>query len=749
MPYEGKTDWKRDDVVRPEDMNRIEQGLKDAHVPAYQPLTMTPGLQVIESEQDVPFQMGEIKGWTLINLLGRDGNFDYRSSPLFTFFGTGEIVEGSTPVGSKCQKIVCNRTDTAHFGARYELNIDRAKHYVAVAYLENVSCDVPVYFSLAEWKSTGYSSIRRSGNVNKGNGMIFRYVSISPADMSPIQEKLIFYFRGEGTAGAEFRIGAFGLYEISQSEYEAISSMKYDYVAERYPYVDSMTNVKNPYAIVTGGNLLPPFTEWETEPNAMAIAVSPYEAVAEITSDGTKAPLRTIIPVLPNTVYTVSSEGNAIPANGLQIIERKDGKVGEASGEISGGYFDNVPGKVAVGTVTFTTTAQTHYLAVRLRFDKAGTYTINKPMIMPTTEPKPFTKQQRSMIAFEAELAAHPLDGSNPDTLFMGDDGVPYVNEMWGKVTLDGNMKYLLAHNGGDFRTFFTETLPPTVKDTAYITKYDGKMLARRLLGQSITEGDTQVLTDSTDVNPNRSVFSVFNTDSGWGPDYKLTEDDIKAYFLGWKMYHVESNDYKSVYNGTGTKRWVSLTDWSTLSPVGVTPSDMAPGYTPYRLQYLKAKPTVEPVRNYEMGATLSAGSNMVEVGSGIVIRERANPVVNYINAINAGGGLKYKTTNLLAVYRNQTRDFGWTFKDGVWDGEPYQYAENPIPALANAIYHVTYTMLDPTLAAPISGTVAANLRGTISDLVQDVGDIGRRLSVVENGKADAVEDTGWILSHR
>ncbi|NGP59977.1 hypothetical protein FLT15_16955 [Paenibacillus thiaminolyticus] len=89
--------------------------------------------------------------------------------------------------------------------------------------------------------------------------------------------------------------------------------MKYDYVAERYPYVDSMTNVKNPYAIVTGGNLLPPFTEWETEPNAMAIAVSPYEAVAEITSDGTKAPLRTIIPVLPNTVYTVSSEGNAIP----------------------------------------------------------------------------------------------------------------------------------------------------------------------------------------------------------------------------------------------------------------------------------------------------------------------------------------------------------------------------------------------------------------------------------------------------
>ncbi|BFH11190.1 phage tail protein [Bacillus cereus] len=30
MPYEAKTDWNRDDIVRPEDMNRIEQGIKDA-----------------------------------------------------------------------------------------------------------------------------------------------------------------------------------------------------------------------------------------------------------------------------------------------------------------------------------------------------------------------------------------------------------------------------------------------------------------------------------------------------------------------------------------------------------------------------------------------------------------------------------------------------------------------------------------------------------------------------------------------
>ncbi|MGG4397706.1 hypothetical protein ABEX25_25750 [Paenibacillus thiaminolyticus] len=54
-----------------------------------------------------------------------------------------------------------------------------------------------------------------------------------------------------------------------------------------------------------------------------------------------------------------------------------------------------------------------------------------------------------------------------------------------------------------------------------------------------------------------------------------------------------------------------------------------------------------------------------------------------------------------------------------------------------SAVYRVTYTMLDPTLAAPINGTVAANLRGTVSDLVKDVGDVQRRLSVVETRKAE------------
>ncbi|NKI24051.1 hypothetical protein HFN20_23040 [Paenibacillus dendritiformis] len=724
MPYEAKTDWKYDDLVTEKDMNRIEQGLKDAHVPAYQPLTLNPGLQVVEVENDTPFRMGEVKGRTLMNLPGREGNFDYRTSPLFTFFGTGEIIPASTPVGTKVQKIVCNRAadSPGHFGARYELNIDRSKHYVAVAYLENISCDEPVYFSFAEWKSTGYYTIRKSGNVKKGEGMRYRYIDISP-DRLETQEKLVFYFRGEGTAGAEFRIGAFGLYEISQSEYEAIGKMKFAQVAERYPYVDSMTNVKNPYAIVTGGNLLPSFYHMGAVNGAVVDIQSAYE-----------------IDLMTNNTLQFVGMGNMEAKHKSYRIDF------DPMGTDVKCYFneqaaiDTTPirqHEIGSSGATITIGDDAKYIGVYFgNKSAAGSFKVRRPMLVPGSEPKPFTLQQRSMLAFEAELAAHPVNGSNPDTLFMGDDGLPYVLEPWKKVTLDGSFPWNFIDPKTGFKRvafkmvgLFSEAVP----GSGHVTKYDGKYLSTGATGDA---PDVQAVSGD-----GYFYISISNTDSGWGQDYNPTQDEIKAYFLGWKMYDATGADYNDPTGGMA-KWWqksdgkggrVSGTQVSTVPTTLVTDTD----WHPYRLQYLKAKPTVEPVRNYEMGATLSAGSNMVEVGSGIVIREKANPVVNYINAINAAGGrLKYRTTRLLAIYRNQARDFGWTFKDNIWNGEPYQYAEHPIPALANAVYHVTYTMLDPTLAAPFNCTVSANLRGTVSDLV-------RTFRSLESGISMTADDVG------
>ncbi|NGP57784.1 hypothetical protein FLT15_05065 [Paenibacillus thiaminolyticus] len=779
MPYEAKTDWKYDDLVTEKDMNRIEQGLKDAHVPAYQPLTLNPGLQVVEVENDTPFRMGEVKGRTLVNLLGRAGAFD-AIDPWRIYGGNGNVSEGLfiiTGDGTASNPQVLDNLNTVHTPEVGELLFLRTKSLV-----DNDKClEIGLYLYAA---NANPARIYAGKLKNPSPNQVYEFGGLIRVTQNMVENwedmRIVVayeYSSAEDALNTVNKVSKVAMYKIPESA----SGLSVSELLVKYPYVDRMTNVTNPYAIVTGGNLLPPFTEWGTEPNAMAKAVSPYEAIAEITSDGTKAPLRTIIPVFPNTVYTVSSEGNSIPENGLQIIERKDANDGDPSGEIEGGYWRSVPGGVAVGTVTFTTTAQTHYLAVRLRFNKAGIYTIKKPLLIPGTEPKPFTRQQRSILAFETELAAHPVYGSNPDILFMGDDGLPYVLEPWKKVTLDGGLDWRFAERFTGFKTVLAYgATAGAVAGSGFTTKYDGKKLG--IAGNWVTDGPDNI---NGDIHLGSIYISVANTDSGWGPDYTPTQDEIKAYFLGWKMFDGQNDPTAvGVYNRSDGlhKYWTPLDSFDGVNFNGGyegsgVPNDIPnPANTnrnyikhrhwqPYRLQYLKAKPTVEPVRNYELGATLSAGSNMVEVGSGIVIRERANPSANIgwnhavINRVDGDNGhLKNRVSKFYGVYRNEAEDKKWVedSQGGLAYGLKALVTDRHLFD-PTAVYHVTYTRLNPTIAAPINGTVAANLRGTVSDLVQDVGDVQRRLSVVETQKAEKdskppewIKPTllnGWTLS--
>ncbi|PZM67490.1 hypothetical protein [Paenibacillus dendritiformis] len=713
------------------------------------PISFNPGYQIVESEHDAPFRLGEIKGRTLVNLNGRRGNFNYRTLPLPTDGATGEIVQSNF---GKVQKVVSNRNTNTNFSASYELNIDRSKHYIAMAYMENISCTKPVQFYIAKEYSLGsIVTLSQSKGAENSSGMHYLYATVDPKKMDD-SGKLIYYFTGVGTAGAEFLIGSFAFYEIPETEYYTIATMTPEQVAARYPYIDDMTNVCNPYAIVTGGNLLPPFMEWTITGTTKII--SPYEISRASTGEYQDPADSPAIEVIPGETYYVQYS----PMNDDLFCEIREGD----------DHNNMVGTKSLYGGAGFSFIPMKRFIRVRFSSKKAANGTFKNPMLTIGTEPNTFVTQQRSMIAFETELAAHPVDGSNPDTLFLGDDGLPYVLEAWKKIRLDDpKLKYdvfesfpdrksVISSYGKEFGIF---------SQFACMTKYTGNLMGR--YGALGTPIDYFYI--DGDVNGGNIVVSVANTDSGWGPNYQPEPDEINAYFLGWKMYDNIHPD--NPHNGAG-KAWIKITcrgtdgRWSSAPPDArlTTPVALAGidsngrVYTPYRLQYLKAKPTVEPVRNYELGATLSSGSNMVEVGSGIVLREKANPALyadNYVylnnkavdNAIGSNCSFSYKASTLLELYKDKANEIRkWTMLD------KHDSAYGDILALIpqsnydpTAVYHVTYTMLDPTLATPISGTVAANLRGTVTDLVQDVGDVQRRLSVVETQKANVVDDTGWI----
>ncbi|TQR44914.1 hypothetical protein [Paenibacillus popilliae] len=715
MPYEAKTNWKYDDTVTEKDLNRIEQGLKDAHVAEYKDITLKPGVQIVDVPEDTPFRMGEIRGRTLINLLGGSKRFSNVVGVSVSYDDKGITTTGS---GS---------TKTEHYTdseVRFTIP-DVNGYYLATA-------------EVTATKGKGLIRIYGTGNgLDVRGGATIEGISYAPFKAPSVAEviirlqivndaeEVIFVQNGEKVTFTKVR-----LYQITESEYTAIKSMTAEQVAKLYPYVDNMTNVTNPYAIATSGNLLPPFTEWVLSPTDSIVSSYKLDKVATNQYDATISPK---IRVVRGQTYTLSSI-----RNGRMVLGeyKEDGTVLRyliAEEKDNNGYFSK----------TVTISSDTDYVIVQLsNMANSGSFSFKNPMLTLTAEPQPFTPMNRSMWAAECQLAANPVDGTNEDVLYVGDDGLPYVLKKWEKVTLDGSLSWAAMGDYPGGMTVYVKNLPSTLRDTGFVTKYDGSVLERVLQHAPITKNDQQVVTDATDYFPNSILIAVSSKDSGWGDKYTPTTDEIKAYFLGWKMFKF-GDASNAPYNGEGEKDWAYRQVDGSLGGGGnkSVPTTMAPinsQWQPYRLQYLKSKPTIEPTRNYETGLTLSKGWNMIEVGSGIVIREKANAAIgvsgegNINNPYLPATMLKYKTfVTSATVCKNGTVDKTWIPKgDNVLQSNAGYYDPT-------AVYHVTYTMLDPTLSAPISGNIATNLRGTVTDMVSWASDAERRLSVVEKQKAD------------
>ncbi|MDU5945765.1 MAG: hypothetical protein E6Z15_01660, partial [Paenibacillus macerans] len=177
--------------------------------------------------------------------------------------------------------------------------------------------------------------------------------------------------------------------------------------------------------------------------------------------------------------------------------------------------------------------------------------------------------------------------------------------------------------------------------------------------------------------------------------------------------------------------------------------------WTPYQLLYRLAKESVEPIVS-EGSLLLTEGDNMVEVGTGIVLRERANPSYanqsGYYVIANDGFGangtyLKYKPLNILHIYKNDRDDNGWTIRRNYSEANTQGLSDaytTPANFDQSAAYSVSYIKLDKSPIQPITGSLAANEKAQISDLTAGVAEALQRVSVVEMKKAE--EDTpGWI----
>lgn len=741
MTYSAKTDWIYDDLVTEQDLNRIEGGIANLHSrldeESREEITLKPGMQVVTAKQNASFSLGSIKGRTLVNLLGRAGGFP----DLHSIFSIGNhsaaLDENNKTVGVHGLKVTSTGAGDGSPGNLIRIGNDTFEDGGSYIILMDARADTSMRLHAELWGNKGdviYKDINTSWQT-----LVYRCKGSSGGKG--------FYVWNASPKAATFYLSAVRIYKVSDDDYLDSDSNLID----KYPYVDSIQPVRNPYAIRYGENLLPPFYEWtRIHPNAKI--TGPYSMTHIKTASIAESSTAPVIPVLPNTYYYLKNGSYGVT---LKVYFSYDG-----------GTF-SPDGSLDISDGTFKTPFDCNYILVEafISEDQTGTFTYNNVMLNIGSISQPFKPYEDAILAFQTDLYADSITSESADEIFQT-DGQFYKFTKWRKMVIDEALNWFCMSNHTGYKKVYTVLPDKGILDSETVTKFDGCILQSN---QYLSERDQSAI-DSRD---NHTLYlTISNLDSGWGDDYEPTTDEIRAYFMGWKMFDftLQNSDGNSLYNGSveSNKRWTPLNSFDGKRYWGVwtgefrvptlPPSTLNAGYTknreisPYQIVYKMLCPVIEPVVS-EGQVTLLEGTNHVVIGTGIVLREKAKPFVypgatKY--AINNGVSgwdssiLNNKVLRFYRVYKNSYVDYGWTeYPVGITSaGALLEKSVNEYDR--TAVYSITYFMLMSSPATEFSGTYATNEKTVTQDLVEKIKENTTRLSVIENTKPDKEAPT-WI----
>lgn len=691
-------------------------------------VVLQPGLQIVNAERSAPFKLSGIKGRTLVNLAGRKSYVSNNDPSIVTLnVAVNSIYNNTDTINVDIKNtnegyIVYKQVSNSHY------SIDTGKYYM-------ISADVKINSISGAGQIKVGGTVEGATDVDKTKIGVWQrvYHTIKVGSNNALNIIIGTCYAAGVFATANFDIKNISFYEISQAEDTIFRTLSPEQRNIKYPYVNSVTPVRNPYAIRYGENLLPPFYEWSWG-SAEVKVVEPYTATLNRTGAGQN--IFVDVNRVSGAIYTFSCVFGTDSVGQVQYY----------------GADGNAISQEDLGEAKVITPPQG---TVRLRILLAGANglrTFKNPMLAFGSQSKPFKPREDSMLALQTDLYADPLTGNNADEAF-GKDRLYFKLAKWKRVVLDETISGLGASSFTGFKVA-AMNISGGLPSTDLITKYDGKVLSKKT--NAFTTGDMAALESDS-----RLRISISNTDSGWGDNYSPTADEIKAYFMGYKMYNFNnSQGGTSVYTGaTGeTKAWCKIGSWNGTSYTsgGILSVPTAPytdfQYTPYQLVYQLATPTVEPIVSEGM-LTFNEGDNQIEVGTGIVLRESANPTFNgvsnwFINRNDSGftsSLLKNCVDRIFTVFKNNHSDNNWkSTSTATAYGKELRYVENNNYD-PSAAYSVTYSMLNKSPIVPFSGSYAANEKAMLQELTDTVQQNATAVSVLMNKKADKDQGVVWI----
>lgn len=711
-----------------------------ASSPAPTALNLGYGAQVIDMPRIAPYNVMSMKGRTLVNLLGRIGNFE--TSPMVGYTTIATSIAANSDMkayGKQGLRITATTTSNMEHYADYTnyncvlpdpngaylMAFESVRHNNVYPMLRiyGTGLDVSVN-TLASGATTEFELSYQTFIANNTPEVAMRL------QLKDGQGNSVYVQTGEAATFDGVR-----LYHITPEERTYINSLSQSagrkYVTANYPYVDDMKPIMNPYVVAHGENLLPPFTEWISFDTSISTITSPYAYSMTVGSATQKQNLTELTPV-PGKAYTLSVDISANARLGVDFLN-DNGDTIQSSGFVS--------------TNPLTVTAPSGASAMRVFLANdgtAGTFTFTNPMLNLGDTAQPFVPRHDQVIVFPTQLRSSQ-NGTITDSLYRRSSEY-WVDRQIAYTEFTGDLPWI--HSAipiaGAKRIEYANGLGADPNNQTAI-KYDGKIL---------TQNNSANLPDTFLIAAGAMYLVIPNADSGWGESYSPTPGECKACMYGWRMYQWEGG-IDTPYSGTGTKAWFQILN------IGIgtqsLPTSTYSNWIPYRGQYKRTTPIPEQITP-EGELTLRQGLNQLEVGNGMIVRERANTTLSgvtsgwaYINDnILPSSALKYRALKILTVHRNSLSDKSWTI-DNMGKAEGYlgQRAYKPIVELdQSAAYTVTYLALDQYSLTcnvqSIEGDYAANMKTQVDELAQDYADLATRVSVVETQKTNKVQPQ-WI----
>lgn len=606
-----------------------------------------------ETEQNVMEQLLDtkpadvkIEGRTLVNLLGRAGNAIYKQTPNVVW--QNELVYD----GDKFK--LTNTTDSELYSAiNFAVTVKPSSYYVVVGHgcaLQNKMLQIAG--TSPDLNEANYRNWFESGsNTEKNLFYAFKTKSTLPTTTATFDC---------GVATAKDKYGYFRnirCYEVSKEEFDAITEnteAQANILAEKYPYVDDVKCVVNPY-FECKENLL--------EDISYTTGSFTEDGKPVQQDGGAYAINRTSIPVEPNTNYTLSIQG--LPSDWNVFCQLKNWNNVEGTFSTGNEKLINVwAGKKGVSTNT-----DAKYALEMIQTRKW------KIVLVKASTPKTYNECHNSRMMFETKVY-------NGEKITRDNSGRYVKNSEWGEVEFSPNgvLPNFVAHYSG-FKGFTIAkekigngNILLTTQDVSEpheIISYNGGYYAHSVsfsASNGVPTMNFESVFDGSSGAWREVSFTLPNALTGWGNSYTPTQEEIRAFFLGWTMYGVTNSDGLYHDGGKGwAKLWCGIGEKATnhgIHVVGGSHTNILPtilndqGYTPYRLIYKKATPTIEEVKVH--GSLVVKDGVDVNVGSGLVLGEKHNELFyskrRYFNGIvppNAQTKANNRVDSILKVYNN------------------------------------------------------------------------------------------------